>query len=44
MSIQSMLTGNEKAVRPEGDEEFCRRTKVGMSTRGIGFVYDDDGV
>lgn len=44
MSIQSMLTGNTKNERPEGDEEFCRRTRPGMSTRGLAFVYDDDGV
>ncbi|KAI9727919.1 MAG: hypothetical protein M1828_005324 [Chrysothrix sp. TS-e1954] len=44
MSLQSMLTGNTRNERPEGDEEFCRRTRVGASTRGIGFVYDDDGV
>ena len=44
MSLQSMLTGNTKAERPEGDEEFCRRTRPGMSTRAIAFVYDDDAV
>lgn len=44
VSLQSMLSGNYKAERPEGDDEFCRRTRPGMSTRGIGFVYDDDGV
>ncbi|KAI9668886.1 MAG: hypothetical protein M1831_000956 [Alyxoria varia] len=44
MSLQSMLTSNTKNERPEGDEEFCRRTNVGMDTRGLGFVYDDESV
>lgn len=30
VSIQSMLTGNTKNVRPEGDDAFCRS----MGTRG----------
>jgi hypothetical protein len=30
MSIQSMLTGNTKNVRPEGDEQFC----ASMGPRG----------
>jgi ubiquitin-conjugating enzyme E2 W len=46
LSLQSMLTGNEKAERPQGNDEFVRR--VGMAsrgkTRGMGFVYDDDTV
>lgn len=44
MSLQSMLTGNTKAERPEGDEEFVRRVGYGGRTRGLGFVYDDDTV
>ena len=31
VSIQSMLTGNTKNVRPEGDEAFCRS----MGVRGV---------
>ena len=30
MSIQSMLTGNTKNERPQGDEQFCQS----MGTRG----------
>ena len=30
MSLQSMLTGNTKNERPQGDESFCRS----MGTRG----------
>lgn len=44
MSLQSMLTGNTKAQRPEGDEEFVRRVGMRTSSRGLGFVYDDDTV
>ena len=44
VSLQSMLAGNEKAERPEGDEQFCRRVRPGQSTRGIGFMYDDANV
>ena len=44
LSLQSMLVGNQKNERPEGDEAFCRRTRPGMSTKGIGFLYDDDKV
>ena len=41
MSLQSMLTGNTKGVRPPGDEEFCRRTGMtGGRVRDMGFVYD----
>lgn len=43
VSLQSMLTGNFKAERPEGDQEFCRRYTPGKS-KGIGFLYDDDKV
>lgn len=42
MSIQSMLTGNEKAERPPGDEEFVRRNT--QRPRDIKFVYEDDRV
>lgn len=31
MSIQSMLTGNTKNERPQGDEAFCRS----MGVRGV---------
>ena len=44
VSLQSMLSGNEKAERPEGDEVFSKRVKAGSSTRGIGFMYDDEKV
>jgi hypothetical protein len=30
MSLQSMLTGNTKNERPQGDEQFC----MSMGTRG----------
>ncbi|TGZ78387.1 UBC-like protein [Ascodesmis nigricans] len=42
MSIQSMLTGNTKNERPEGDEAFVLRE--GRSVRDIRFVYDDPTV
>ncbi|KAA8902113.1 ubiquitin-conjugating enzyme/RWD-like protein, partial [Sphaerosporella brunnea] len=42
MSIQSMLTGNSKNERPEGDEQFVLR--AGRSVRDIQFVYDDPTV
>jgi len=44
MSLQSMLTGNTKAEKPPGDEEFVRRTGMSGRTKGLGFVYDDDTV
>ncbi|KAL9092965.1 MAG: hypothetical protein Q9159_000589 [Coniocarpon cinnabarinum] len=44
LSLQSMLVCNDRNERPEGDEAFCMRTRPGMSTKGIGFVYDDDKV
>jgi len=40
MSIQSMLTSNTKNERPEGDEQFVRRTGL-SGPRGVHFVYDD---
>jgi len=42
MSIQSMLTGNTKNERPEGDENFVLR--AGRSPRDIQFIYDDPTV
>jgi ubiquitin-conjugating enzyme E2 W len=42
MSIQSMLTGNTRNERPEGDEQFVLR--AGRSVRDIQFVYDDPTV
>lgn len=48
MSIQSMLTGNQKDERPEGDEEFCRSMALsGNRVRGVRdvrFIYDDNTV
>ncbi|KAI9680181.1 MAG: hypothetical protein M1829_001418 [Trizodia sp. TS-e1964] len=42
MSIQSMLTGNSRAERPPGDEEFVRRNT--LRPRDISFFYDDSSV
>ena len=42
MSIQSMLTGNSKAERPPGDEEFVRGNR--LRPRDIRFVYEDGSV
>ena len=42
MSIQSMLTGNTKNERPEGDAQFV--LGAGRSVRDIRFVYDDSTV
>ncbi|PWW78810.1 UBC-like protein [Tuber magnatum] len=42
MSIQSMLTGNTKNERPDGDDQFVLRTN--RSLRNIRFVYDDPTV
>ncbi|KAB8670387.1 hypothetical protein FH972_026300 [Carpinus fangiana] len=44
VSLQSMLAGNERGERPEGDREFVRRVGMGARSRGLGFVYDDDTV
>ncbi|KAI5786383.1 ubiquitin-conjugating enzyme/RWD-like protein [Peziza echinospora] len=42
MSIQSMLTGNTRNERPEGDAEFVSRGNT--NPRNIRFVYDDPTV
>ncbi|QSZ33914.1 hypothetical protein DSL72_005488 [Monilinia vaccinii-corymbosi] len=42
MSIQSMLTGNTRDERPEGDREFVLHNK--KRPRDIEFYYHDDGV
>ncbi|KAI4163821.1 MAG: hypothetical protein LQ342_002594 [Letrouitia transgressa] len=42
MSIQSMLTGNNKNERPPGDEEFVRRNT--LRPRDVSFVYEDTTV
>ncbi|KAM3077055.1 hypothetical protein ACMFMG_003477 [Clarireedia jacksonii] len=42
MSLQSMLTGNTKNERPEGDREFVATNR--RSPRDINFYYHDDGV
>lgn len=42
MSIQSMLTGNTRNERPEGDETFSRGVR--RNIRDINFVYDDPTV
>ncbi|KAI9736916.1 MAG: hypothetical protein M1818_005967 [Claussenomyces sp. TS43310] len=42
MSIQSMLTGNTKAERPPGDEEFVRTNT--RSPRNVEFYYHDNRV
>jgi len=55
MSIQSMLTGNTRNERPQGDEQFCQSMGVrgpdgwGSSSlkrglRDVRFAYDDDTV
>ena len=41
MSLQSMLTGNSKNERPQGDEEVVRRNQ---RPRDINFVYEDNTV
>jgi ubiquitin-conjugating enzyme E2 W len=51
MSIQSMLTGNTKNERPQGDEDFCRSMgvrgtngwggRMGRGLKDVRFVYDD---
>ncbi|KAH8705198.1 putative ubiquitin conjugating enzyme [Talaromyces proteolyticus] len=42
MSIQSMLTANNKNERPPGDDEFVVRNR--RRPRDINFVYEDDNV
>lgn len=42
MSIQSMLTSNNKNERPPGDEEFVRQNK--LRPRDIEFLYHDNTV
>ncbi|GKT83573.1 ubiquitin-conjugating enzyme [Colletotrichum tofieldiae] len=42
MSIQSMLTGNEKNERPAGDDEFVRSNR--LRPRDIDFYYHDNTV
>lgn len=56
MSIQSMLTGNTKNERPQGDEQFCQSMGVrgpngwsnwrngGRGLKDVRFAYDDDTV
>jgi ubiquitin-conjugating enzyme E2 W len=42
MSIQSMLTGNSKNERPQGDEEFVRGNR--QRPKDIDFYYHDNTV
>lgn len=42
MSIQSMLTGNTKAERPPGDEEFVRTNR--QTARDVSYIYHDNQV
>jgi ubiquitin-conjugating enzyme E2 W len=42
MSIQSMLTSNNKNERPPGDEDFVRGNK--LRPRDIEFLYHDTTV
>ena len=42
MSLQSMLTGNDKIERPEGDAEFVANNR--QRPRDINFYYHDDTV
>lgn len=42
MSIQSMLTANNKNERPPGDDEFVARNR--RRPRDVNFVYEDDNV
>jgi ubiquitin-conjugating enzyme E2 W len=49
MSIQSMLTGNTKNERPQGDAEFVRSMGgpggfSGRRLRDVRFIYDDNTV
>ena len=42
MSLQSMLTGNEKNERPPGNEDFVKRNT--QRPRDIRFEYEDNTV
>lgn len=42
LSIQSMLTGNEKNERPPGDEDFVRTNR--LRPRDVNFVFHDRNV
>ncbi|KAF4556060.1 Ubiquitin-conjugating enzyme-like protein 12 [Elsinoe fawcettii] len=42
LSIQSMLTGNTKAERPPGDDEFVRTNR--LRPRDVNFVFHDKHV
>ena len=42
MSLQSMLTGNEKNERPPGNEDFVKRNT--QRPRDIRFEYEDNNV
>ncbi|EON62100.1 ubiquitin-conjugating enzyme E2 W [Coniosporium apollinis CBS 100218] len=42
MSLQSMLTGNTKNERPEGDESFVRNNR--LRPRDVSFYFHDNTV
>lgn len=42
MSLQSMLTGNTKSERPQGDEDFVKTNR--LRPRDIDFYYHDNSV
>lgn len=42
LSIQSMLTGNDKNERPPGDDEFVRTNR--QRPRDINFLFHDNSV
>ncbi|PNS13937.1 ubiquitin-conjugating enzyme E2-16 kDa [Sphaceloma murrayae] len=42
LSIQSMLTGNTKAERPPGDDDFVRTNR--LRPRDVNFVFHDKNV
>jgi ubiquitin-conjugating enzyme E2 W len=42
MSIQSMLSGNNKNERPPGDEDFVRQNR--LRPRDVDFYYHDSTV
>jgi len=42
MSLQSMLTGNTRNERPEGDEQFVKGNR--LKPRDILFDFHDEGV
>ena len=42
MSLQSMLTGNTKNERPEGNDDFVRSNVA--RPKDLTFKYDDDAV